>query len=175
MRKAQPNLSLRPGPSAHTGARQVEFGVHIPPPVSAAQVTATHNGSAVDCLLLLLVLCHRRLQGLSIWIAHLETPAGTLASPFGNYTAVLPLGIAPLLPQLAPVVILPVLLAAAATRIRLPPVLLTAASAGTGASCCCSCWVLHAWVCWHAYGLQQAVTDGSGRPLHLWRVVLQAS
>lgn len=71
-----------------------------------------------------------RLQGLSIWIAHLETPSGTLASPFGNYTAVLPLGITPLLPQLAPAIILPTLLVAAATRIRLPPVLLTAASAG---------------------------------------------
>lgn len=71
-----------------------------------------------------------RLQGLSIWIAHLETPAGTLASPFGNYTAVLPLGLTPLLPQLAPVVILPALVAAAAARLSLPPVLLLAASAG---------------------------------------------
>jgi hypothetical protein len=75
------------------------------------------------------------LQGLSIWIAHLETPSGTLASPFGNYTAVLPLGIMPLLPQLAPAIILPTLLVAAATRIRLPPVLLTAASAGTECHC----------------------------------------
>lgn len=71
-----------------------------------------------------------RLQGLSIWIAHLETPSGTLASPFGNYTAVLPLGITPLLPQLALVILVPTLLAAAAARLRLPPVLLTAASAG---------------------------------------------
>lgn len=118
------------------GVNQTAAHQSVQPPCAAP----THHCSLSTCTysrLLEVVLherhciaCLRRLQGLSIWIAHLETPSGTLASPFGNYTAVLPLGISPLLPQLAPVVIVPVLLAAAGTRLRLPPVLLTAASAG---------------------------------------------
>lgn len=42
------------------------------------------------------------LQGLSVFMSHLETPSGTLASPFADYQDVLPLGISNLLLHLLP-------------------------------------------------------------------------
>jgi hypothetical protein len=54
---------------------------------------------------------------------------------------VLPLGLAGLLPQLAPALLLPALLAAAAARlVLLPPPLLTAASGGLCAAYAAACW-----------------------------------
>jgi hypothetical protein len=72
----------------------------------------------------------RRLQGLSAWIAHLETPTGTLALTLNSRAALLPLSLTPLLLQLAPTVILPVAVAAACTCVKVSPLLLTSASAG---------------------------------------------
>jgi len=75
-----------------------------------------HNCCGFCCIGSLSAAC--RLQGLSIFISHLETPAGTLASPFGDYTSVLPLGLWPVLLHMLPVCVLPGLLADIAVRVR---------------------------------------------------------
>ncbi|KAF8055323.1 zinc transporter [Scenedesmus sp. PABB004] len=91
------------------------------------------------------------LQGLSVFIASLETPGGTLASPFGDYASVAPAGMAHLLARLGPLCLLPGLAAAGVARRAWPRPLLVGLSAG----------LLIA----HAAGAWLQLLAGSERPL----------
>eukprot|EP00879_Flechtneria_rotunda_P013200 GHRR01013785.1.p1 GENE.GHRR01013785.1~~GHRR01013785.1.p1 ORF type:complete len:724 (+),score=288.83 GHRR01013785.1:145-2316(+) len=81
------------------------------------------------------------LQALSVFIAQLETPAGTLASPFGDYKQVLPLGLGPLLLHLLPLSCCPAAVAALAAQVQWYQPLAVSAAAGLLASYCGVCWL----------------------------------
>jgi zinc transporter ZupT len=66
-----------------------------------AQEVATYATGAAACL-----------QGLSVFMSQLETPSGTLASPFADYQEVLPLGLSHLLLRLLLACLVPALVAA---------------------------------------------------------------
>lgn len=78
---------------------------------------------------------------MSVFIGHLETPAGTLASPFANYKEVLPHGIMPVLLHLLPALLLPGLLAGLLARGNWPRPLLLGLSVGLLASHATASWL----------------------------------
>ncbi|KAF6257228.1 ZIP family transporter [Scenedesmus sp. NREL 46B-D3] len=81
------------------------------------------------------------LQGLSVFIAQLETPAGTLSSPFGDYAEVLPLGIMPVVLRLLPTLVVPGLAAGLLAKRCWARPLLLGLTVGLLASYSTACWV----------------------------------
>eukprot|EP00878_Enallax_costatus_P005778 GHUV01006059.1.p1 GENE.GHUV01006059.1~~GHUV01006059.1.p1 ORF type:complete len:629 (+),score=131.00 GHUV01006059.1:206-1888(+) len=74
------------------------------------------------------------LQGLSVFMAQLETPAGTLASPFGDHPLIMHLGLLPLVVHLLPACIVPGLVSVAAAKVHLSKPTAVSAAAGLLAS-----------------------------------------
>jgi hypothetical protein len=82
-----------------------------------------------------------RLQGLSVFIAQLETPAGTLSSPFGDYEGVLPLGITPVVLKLLPTLAVPGLAAGLLAKRCWARPLVLGLTVGLLASYSTACWM----------------------------------